>query len=374
MYIGSVNEARIMRLNWLRRVDGCVSCLRVLLAMLFLLMAIEAQPVRAQQSYSLQSVHTSLVVKNQFFSMNDIAVDAQGRIYVLDSPNLKIHVSDMQGTWLFAIDLVVEDRNAGSMMLNTDGTVSVVSGSGFRKYSISGSVLSNVIVGNLDGYFQSAVRLSDGSIAAFGWKRPNVPTIWIFDDTLNLQRSFEVQTAPGYGAGPIVAGLNGNIHYGTGNGTIVEITNTGTFVGSFTVSIPGYSDVFPSDVIALGGGRWLISFYNGFVLEVNGSGNVIRYLVTPETNSGLAISRMKKLDNKLLLSEYWIDQNTIRVVDLDGKQLLRYGKKLHDLTNGLPQLNVIGWDDQTYVSLTNPAYFSYGGLFKIDSAAVIDTS
>ena len=161
MYIGSVNEARIMRLNWLRRVDGCVSCLRVLLAMLFLLMAIEAQPVRAQQSYSLQSVHTSLVVKNQFFSMNDIAVDAQGRIYVLDSPNLKIHVSDMQGTWLFAIDLVVEDRNAGSMMLNTDGTVSVVSGSGFRKYSISGSVLSNVIVGNLDGYFQSAVRLSD---------------------------------------------------------------------------------------------------------------------------------------------------------------------------------------------------------------------
>ena len=348
MYIGSVNEARIMRSNWLRRVDGCVSCLRVLLAILVLLMAIEAQPVRAQQSYSLQSVHTSLVVKNQFFQVNDIAVDAQGRIYVLDSQNLKIHVSDMQGTWLFAIDLLVTDRNAQSLLLNTDGSVTVVTGARLRTYSVTGNVTNESYLETPNGNVYSVIRLSDGTISAFGSGTAGT-TVSIFDSTLNLKRSFEVQTPPGYGAGPIFAGLNGNIHYGTGNGTIVEITNTGTFVGSFTVSIPGISYINASGLVPLGAGRYLVTLSNGYILEVTDSGAIVRQLVTPATNRDQSITKLLKTGERLVVGQYSASQNSISVREISGIELNSFGGKLYGTTAGNLKLLTLGWDDEIYV-------------------------
>ena len=332
--------------------------LRALVATLSLLGMISCTKAAfAQQSYSLQSVHTSLTVKNQFFWMNDIAVDAQGRIYVLDSQNLKIHVSDIDGTWLYAIDLVVEDRNAGSLLINTDGTVSVVTArydsnryiGTIRTYNISGAVLNVFSLEDPDGIFSNAVRLSDGTIAAWGSKRPSVSTVWIFDASLNLLRTFPLQTAPGYGAGPLFAGLNGNIHYATGNGTIVEITNTGALVGSFTVSIPGFGPLSVSGLVPEGSGKYLISLGQGFLVEVLDTGTLIRQLVTPVTNGDRGIYKLLKAEERIVLAQYLAKENSVSVRDSNGTSLATFGAKLYGTTAGTPSLLTLGWDDQIYV-------------------------
>jgi hypothetical protein len=83
-----------------------LTLVRTLLAGLSLLGLISCTSLAvAQQSYTLDREIKTLTVKNHFFGINDIAVDSQGRIFVLDSQNLKIHVRGMDGTWLFAIDL-----------------------------------------------------------------------------------------------------------------------------------------------------------------------------------------------------------------------------------------------------------------------------
>jgi hypothetical protein len=332
--------------------------LRALVATLSLLGMISCTKAAfAQQSYSLQSVHTSLTVKNQFININDIAVDAQGRIYVLDSQNLKIHVSDIDGAWLYAIDLVVEDRNAGSLLLNTDGTVSVVTGryestryiGTIRTYNTSGSVLNVFSLEDPDGIFTNAVRLSDGSIAAWG-NKPSVSTVWIFDASLNLLRTFPLQTAPGYGVARMFAGLNGNIHYATGNGTIVEIMNTGAFVGSFTVSIPSYSHIEPTGMSPLGNGRFLLSLRQGFILEVTDNGSIVRQLLTPESNSSRYLYGFVVEGNKVLTAEYVANEVVVRVRDHTGGEINSFGRKLFGTTAGIPYLKTIGFNNDIYLS------------------------
>jgi hypothetical protein len=187
--------------------------------------------------------------------------------------------------------------------------------------------------------------LSDGTIAAWGSKRPNIPTVWLFDSSLNLIRTFALQTAPGYGAGPLFAGLNGNLHYATGNGTIVEITNTGEFVATFNVSVPGLSDVFPSSLTPLGSGRYLVSLYNGYVLEVNDSGTVLRQLVS---NNSLGINKVLKINDKLVISQYAASENFISIRNLAGTELKNFGRKLYGTTAGTVSFMTLGWDDYLY--------------------------
>jgi hypothetical protein len=357
--------------------------LRALVATLSLLGVISCTKAAfAQQSYSLQSVHTSLTVKNQFFWMNDIAVDAQGRIYVLDSQNLKIHVSDIDGTWLYAIDLVVEDRNGGSLLINTDGTISVVTGryestryiGTIRTYNTSGTVLNVFSLEDPDGIFTNAVRLSDGTIAAWGSKRPSVSTVWIFDASLNLLRTFPLQTAPGYGAGPLFAGLNGHIHYSTGNGIVVEISNTGTFVSAMTITVPGYEYMSVNGLIPLSSVKYLISVSHGFVFETTDAGTVTRQIISPSSNADRGIQRLCKFNDKLVFGQYTARENSVSVRDLNGIPLVTFGKKLNDVTIGKPKLNSVGWDNKAYATVRDTNGYSNGALFRISNEAAVEQS
>jgi hypothetical protein len=334
-----------------------LTLVRTLVATLSLLGVITCtKAALAQQSYTLDREINALTVKNHFFQINDIAVDSQGRIFVLDSQNLKVHVSDMDGTWLFAIDLVVEDRNAGSLLLNTEGTVSVVTGryestryiGTIRSYSLSGVVTNVMSLEDPDGTFSNAIRLSDGTIAAWGSKRPNIPTVWLFDSSLNLIRTFALQTAPGYGAGPLFAGLNGNLHYATGNGTVVEVTNTGVLVRSFTISLPALSYVGTSSLVEIGVGRFLVTLYNGYLLEVNDSGTIIRQLLAPSMNGERGINKLVKYGTRLVLSQYSARENKVTIHSIDGTELKNFGRKLYGTTAGTVSLMTLGWDDYLY--------------------------